>query len=50
VAFTIVYTADHYVIDVLAGVGYASAAYGLMWLLVRRVHAIRLRGLAAPAG
>lgn len=50
VTFTIVYTADHYVIDVLAGVGYASAAYGLMWLLVRRVQGVRLRGLAAPAG
>ncbi|HEX2141170.1 MAG TPA: phosphatase PAP2 family protein, partial [Candidatus Limnocylindria bacterium] len=35
VAFSIVYSADHYVIDVLAGVAYASAAYGLMWLLVR---------------
>lgn len=36
VAFTIVYTADHYVIDVLGGVAYATAAYALMWWLVRR--------------
>jgi membrane-associated phospholipid phosphatase len=48
VACTIVYTADHYVIDVLAGVGYATAAYGLMWLLVRRVQGVPLRSLAAP--
>jgi hypothetical protein len=36
VSFTIVYTADHYVVDVLGGVIYASAAYGLMWWLARR--------------
>ena len=48
VACTIVYTADHYVIDVLAGVGYATAAYGLMWLLVRRVRGLPLRRMAAP--
>ena len=36
VSVTIVYTADHWVIDVVAGVVYASAAYGLMWWLVRR--------------
>jgi len=36
VSITIVYTADHYVVDVLAGVAYAAAAYGLMWWLVRR--------------
>jgi membrane-associated phospholipid phosphatase len=39
VAFTIVYSGDHYVVDVLAGVAYASAAYGLMWFLARRVAA-----------
>jgi membrane-associated phospholipid phosphatase len=36
VAFTVVYTADHYVVDVLGGVAYAAAAYGLMWWLARR--------------
>jgi membrane-associated phospholipid phosphatase len=36
VTFTIVYTADHYVIDVVAGISYATAAYWLMWTLVRR--------------
>lgn len=36
VAITIVYSADHYVIDVIGGVLYASAAYGLMWWLGRR--------------
>jgi hypothetical protein len=36
VAFTVVYTADHYVVDVVGGVAYASAAYGLMWWLARR--------------
>lgn len=37
VAFTVVYTGDHYVVDVVAGVSYALAAYGLMWYLARRV-------------
>lgn len=36
VAFTVVYTADHYVVDVAGGVAYAAAAYALMWWLVRR--------------
>lgn len=36
VALTIVYTADHYVIDVAGGVVYATAAYALMWWLARR--------------
>jgi membrane-associated phospholipid phosphatase len=36
VAFTIVYTADHYVIDVLGGVLFAGAAYAAMWWLARR--------------
>jgi membrane-associated phospholipid phosphatase len=40
VALTVVYTADHYVIDVAGGVLYASAAYVLMWWLARR----RIRG------
>ncbi|MGH2456754.1 MAG: phosphatase PAP2 family protein [Candidatus Limnocylindria bacterium] len=44
VAFTIVYTADHYVVDVLAGAAYASGAYGLMWWLARR------RGAAVRGG
>lgn len=39
VALTIVYTADHYVIDVLAGVAYATAAYLLMWWLIGRRRA-----------
>jgi membrane-associated phospholipid phosphatase len=43
VSFTIVYTADHYVVDVLGGVIYAFGAYSLMWWLVRR----RLRDAAA---
>jgi membrane-associated phospholipid phosphatase len=33
---TVVYTADHWVVDVLAGIAYAVAAYGLMWWLIRR--------------
>jgi membrane-associated phospholipid phosphatase len=37
VTFTIVYTADHYVIDVIGGVAYASAAYLVMGALWRRV-------------
>lgn len=37
VVFTIVYTADHYVVDVLGGVAYASVAYAMMWALTRRV-------------
>ena len=48
VTFTIVYTGDHYVVDVLAGVTYATLAYALMWLLVRRVAAAPRRGVAAP--
>jgi hypothetical protein len=48
VAFTIVYTADHYVIDVLAGVTYATLAYALMWLLVRHVAAAPVPGVVAP--
>ncbi|HEX6140015.1 MAG TPA: phosphatase PAP2 family protein [Candidatus Limnocylindria bacterium] len=36
VAVTIVYTADHYVLDVLGGVAYATAAYGAMWWLAGR--------------
>jgi hypothetical protein len=36
VAVTIVYGADHYVIDVVAGVAYAAAAYVVMWWLIRR--------------
>lgn len=44
VAFTVVYTADHYVVDVLGGVAYATAAYALMWWLVRR----RLANHSAP--
>ena len=30
VALTVVYTADHYLIDILAGVAYAAAAYLVM--------------------
>jgi membrane-associated phospholipid phosphatase len=48
VTFTIVYTADHYVIDVVAGVSYATAAYALMLALVRRVQEIGARRAAAP--
>jgi hypothetical protein len=48
VTFTIVYTADHYVVDVLGGVAYAAAAYGLMSLLVRRVTESRVRRPALP--
>ena len=36
VSVTIVYTADHWVVDVVAGIVYAWGAYGLMWWLVRR--------------
>lgn len=36
VSLTIVYTADHYLVDVLGGVAYAVAAYGVMWWLVHR--------------
>ncbi|HEY7332441.1 MAG TPA: phosphatase PAP2 family protein [Candidatus Limnocylindria bacterium] len=43
VTFTIVYTADHYVVDVIGGIAYASAAYALMWALVRRVGEVRQR-------
>jgi len=46
VTFTIIYTADHYVVDVVAGVSYASGAYVLMWLLVRRVMGVRERRTA----
>ena len=42
VAFTIVYTADHYVVDVVGGVVYALAAYALMWWLGRE----RMNGLS----
>jgi hypothetical protein len=48
VVFTIVYTGDHYVVDVLAGVTYATAAYALMWALVRRVVAAPRHEVAAP--
>jgi hypothetical protein len=48
VTLTIVYTADHYVIDVVAGVSYATAAYALMLALVRRVQEIGARRAAAP--
>jgi membrane-associated phospholipid phosphatase len=47
VAITVVYTADHYLIDVMGGVIYASAAYGLMWWLARRRwREVRLRPLS----
>ena len=36
VAVTIVYGADHYVVDVIGGVLYAAGAYVAMWWLVRR--------------
>lgn len=43
VTFTIVYTADHYVVDVIGGFAYASAAYALMLAVVRRVGEVRQR-------
>lgn len=43
VVFTILYTADHYAVDVIGGVAYASAAYALMWALVRRAGQVRQR-------
>lgn len=46
VAFTIVYSGDHYVIDVVGGVVYASAAYWLMW----RLAGWRGRAQAPTAG
>jgi membrane-associated phospholipid phosphatase len=36
VSVTIVYAADHWVIDVIAGIVYAIGAYALMWWMVRR--------------
>jgi hypothetical protein len=46
VSLTIVYTADHYVIDVLAGVGYAVVAYLVMLRMAARRADARLgRGL-----
>lgn len=36
VSVTIVYAADHWVVDVIAGIVYATGAYALMWWLVRR--------------
>ena len=48
VTFTIIYTADHYVIDVIAGVSYASGAYVLMWLLVRHATGVSERRPAIP--
>ncbi len=36
VSVTVVYTADHWVVDVLAGIGYATGAYLLTGWLVRR--------------
>jgi hypothetical protein len=51
VTFTIVYTADHYVIDVVAGISYATAAYWLMWALVRLAPAAKREpAAAAPTG
>ena len=42
VALTIVYTADHYVVDVLGGIAFASGAFVLMsWLARRREAALR---------
>jgi PAP2 superfamily protein len=45
VALTIVYTADHYVIDVLAGVAYAAAAYLAMLRMAGRQRVRLWRGL-----
>jgi hypothetical protein len=44
VSLTIVYTADHYVIDVLAGAGYATVAYRVMLRMADRRAAERLGG------
>lgn len=50
VAVTVVYSADHWVIDVLAGMAYAAAAYGLMWWLVRRRQRRSSPAIAAMEG
>lgn len=44
VVLTIVYSADHYVIDAVAGVAYATAAYWLMWRLEQRRQRGRAEG------
>ncbi|WP_406199662.1 phosphatase PAP2 family protein [Kitasatospora sp. NBC_01560] len=46
-AFTLVYGAEHFIVDVLAGWSYAAVVvYGLRWLRVRRWE--RLRAVPAP--
>ncbi|HET6380866.1 MAG TPA: phosphatase PAP2 family protein [candidate division Zixibacteria bacterium] len=48
VAFSIVYSGDHYVVDVAGGVTYASLAYGLTWFLAERRS--RAPGAVSPPG
>jgi len=48
VSVTIVYAADHWVVDVIAGIVYAIGAYQLMWWMVRRRE--RLRQSIAASG
>jgi hypothetical protein len=47
VAVTIVYTADHYVVDVVGGMTYALGAYAAMWWLARRRDARQAVGVGA---
>ena len=47
VSVTIVYTADHYVVDVVGGITYALGAYAAMWWLVRRREARQAAGAGA---